>query len=73
MNQEPPMIYVATMPRQLRPGLYLCHNHIVHNKRTKPGVNGFRAWFVSELHLHFKPCKCGWSGLKHYSRQEKPK
>jgi hypothetical protein len=60
------MRYVAYLPRKLQRGT-LCHNSIRHTLDMPPGVNGFRAWFEDKPPAEFKPCRCGWSGLPHFS------
>jgi hypothetical protein len=46
----------------------LMHNHVRHSVDMPCGVNGFRAWTDDMPQPGFKPCRCGWSGLPHYSR-----
>ena len=62
--------YVTFMPKEVPAGCYLCHNHVRHTQRSKPGPNGFRAWTTNELSEKFGPCNCGWSGLPHYASKE---
>lgn len=58
------------MPKAMRKGFkYLCHNHITRDVDTRPDVRGFRAWWATKPPEGFVPCKCGWSGLPHYSAQ----
>jgi hypothetical protein len=44
------------------------HNHVRHSVDMPCGANGFRAWTDNMLPPPgFKPCRCGWAGLPHYS------
>jgi hypothetical protein len=57
------------IPRTIKQGRILAHNHVVHTPTTLPGVNGFRAWTEHEETLNegkMISCDCGWSGLPHY-------
>lgn len=54
------------IPKKIPVGKVLCHNNVKHDKDTRSGVHGFRAWFEKAPPKGFKPCKCGWSGLPHY-------
>jgi hypothetical protein len=56
------------VPRSVPKGRVLNHNHVRHTIDMPCGVNGFRAFTSLEPLPNFKPCKCGWSGLPHYSR-----
>jgi hypothetical protein len=57
------------LPRTVRSDVFIWHNHIMHTTHTSHGERGFR------YHYKYKPvnsrkfmrCKCGWSGLPHYS------
>ena len=64
------MRYVgAFIPRTMRAGCVLVHNHIRHEVDTSPGYNGFRAWWTSADEPEppsLVACTCGWSGLPHY-------
>lgn len=58
----------GTVPRKLKFGYVLCHNHIMHTDDMPCGVNGFRAWFnPGKPPAGFIECPCGWSGLLHYA------
>ena len=65
--------YVSRVPKKVRAGHVLCHNHILHTVDMPPGVNGFRAWFDKDPPDHFAQCPCGWSGLPHYAWRENVK
>jgi hypothetical protein len=56
-----------TVPRTAKRGWVLHHNHIRHDTDTPSGVNGFRGWWEQKPMDDWEPCKCGWSGLPHYS------
>ncbi len=70
MTTKRTLDYVSHVPTETREGKFLCHNHVAHGKTTKPGKNGFRAWWVKEVPPHFAACPCGWSGLPHYANAE---
>jgi hypothetical protein len=57
-----------TVPKSIARGRVLMHNHVRHTADMPCGVNGFRAWTDTEIPPRFKLCRCGWSGLPHYSR-----
>jgi hypothetical protein len=59
--------YVAgdTVPKSVKAGRKLMHNHIMHADDMPCGVNGFRAWTDTKLAPGFVRCNCGWSGLPH--------
>jgi hypothetical protein len=58
-----------TVPKTVGQGRVLMHNHVRHSKMMPCGRNGFRAWTDTKTPgRHFKRCKCGWSGLPHYSQ-----
>jgi hypothetical protein len=59
-----------TLPTAIPEGYALAHNHIRPAIDMPSGHNGFRFWLwpMGKVPRHFKPCKCGWSGLPHYSR-----
>jgi hypothetical protein len=59
------MLYIGVNPKKLRPGLFLVHNHIRHDKDMPIGEHGFRAWWQKDKD-DLTPCKCGWAGLPHY-------
>ena len=63
------MQYIASgsVPKSTPKGRLLMHNMVRHTINQPPGVNGFRAWTAIELPEGFSLCKCGWSGLPHYS------
>jgi len=56
------------LPTAIPEGCALAHNHVRHAIDMPSGHNGFRFWLwrKDEVPDHFKPCKCGWSGLPHY-------
>jgi hypothetical protein len=43
------------------------HNHVRHERDTRSGLNGFRAW-REEVSDKIEPCDCGWQPAKppHY-------
>jgi hypothetical protein len=43
------------------------HNQVRHTANMPLGLNGFRAWTDVAPYAGFEPCRCGWSGLAHYS------
>jgi hypothetical protein len=55
----------SRIPRQLKNGRVLVHNHIWHTKDMPIGVNGFRAWTQARA-PNLIVCKCGWAGVPHY-------
>jgi hypothetical protein len=57
------------MPRTIPSGFFIWHNHIMHTNGMGHGMNGFRYRFEAKPvnYRQFMPCKCGWSGLPHYS------
>jgi hypothetical protein len=58
----------GTVPRKLKYGYVLCHNHMMHTDDMPCGVGGFRAWFNPEgPPTDFIECRCGWSGMPHYA------
>jgi len=61
-------VKVGTIPKWVGTGRVLMHNHIRHSKDMPCVANGFRAWTDNMPLPEFKPCRCGWSGLPHYSR-----
>jgi hypothetical protein len=58
----------GTLPKSMGAGRVLMHNHVRHTFDMPCGVNGFRAWTDAKPSRGFKRCRCGWSGLPHYSR-----
>lgn len=63
--------YIPRIPKETPSGKVLCHNHIRHGARTRPGTNGFRAWLANRPPQGFIPCQCGWAaeaGL-HYASE----
>jgi hypothetical protein len=56
------------MPKSVTKGRMLMHNHVRHTIDQVSGANGFRAWTDVKPPPGFKQCRCGWSGLTHYSR-----
>lgn len=69
------MQYVAggTIPRSIKAGKVLVHNHIQHEPDTRCAFNGFRAWWTSETNTgRLMKCKCGWAGLPHYRVRRSP-
>ena len=61
------MRYLSKIPSRINAGRYLMHNHIRHSVDMSAGVNGFRYWTDTKVPAGFFLCKCGWSGLTHYS------
>jgi hypothetical protein len=62
--------YLLSFPKSIPPGRVLLHNHVPHTIDMRPGLNGFRAWTgAAPTSDKFKPCRCGWSGLPHYSAE----
>jgi hypothetical protein len=61
--------YVAgdTVPKSVKAGRKLMHNHIIHTVDMPCGVNGFRAWTDTKVTAGFVKCNCGWPGLPHYA------
>jgi hypothetical protein len=55
----------SRIPRQLKNGRVLVHNHIWHTKDMPIGVNGFRAWTQARA-PNLIACACGWKGVRHY-------
>jgi hypothetical protein len=60
-------VRVFTVPRSIPAGRVLMHNHVQHTIDMPCGLNGFRAWTANKPLPGFKRCRCGWSGLPHYS------
>jgi hypothetical protein len=63
--------YLEQVPRSLDEigrGQVLMHNHVRHTANFPSGVNGFRFWTEAKPPEGFHPCRCGWSGLPHYSQ-----
>jgi hypothetical protein len=58
--------YFTRVPDKAPPGRVIVHNHVMHNKRTRIGVNGFRAWTEPPGKARRELCDCGWRGLPHY-------
>jgi hypothetical protein len=58
------------LPKTIKPGRFLHHNHIMHTVDMSNGVNGFRCWTNSFVSNGFAKCPCGWSGLPHYALKE---
>jgi hypothetical protein len=57
------------VPKSVGKGRVLMHNHVRHTIDMPCGLNGFRAWTDTKTpNREFKRCRCGWSGLPHYSR-----
>ena len=64
-------VRMGTIPKSVKSGWVLCHNHIMHTENMGCGTNGFRAWFEREMPpAGFIKCPCGWSGLPHYALRE---
>jgi hypothetical protein len=57
------------VPKSIGVGRKLMHNSITHTIDTPCGVNGFRSWTDVRPPSSFKRCRCGWSGLPHFSGQ----
>jgi hypothetical protein len=60
-------IEANTVPKSVGAGRVLMHNPAEHSRNTPCGMNGFRAWTDDKPLEGFQPCRCGWSGLPHYS------
>jgi hypothetical protein len=60
------MRYLSEIPLTIERGV-LCHNIVGHSVDERPGLYGFRAWIEDKPPRGFKQCRCGWSGLPHYS------
>jgi hypothetical protein len=60
----------ATLPKSVRDGRVLIHNHVRHKIDTPCGVEGFRAWTDTKPPPDFVPCPCGWAGLPHYAHRD---
>jgi hypothetical protein len=61
-------LYLYRFPRSVSPGRVLMHNHVQHTIDMPLGLNGFRPWTANAVsNDQFKPCRCGWSGLPHFS------
>lgn len=58
----------CSLPRKIptHPKRVLVHNHVQHTKDMWHGANGFRCW-TQLVSPDIMKCKCGWSGLPHYS------
>jgi hypothetical protein len=59
-----------TLPKSVREGRVLMHNHLRHKIDTPCDVNGFHAWTDTKPLPDFVPCPCGWSGLPHYAHRD---
>lgn len=57
------------LPRTVRRDVFIWHNQIMHTTHTGHGERGFRYRYGYKPvnHKKFMRCKCGWSGLPHYS------
>jgi hypothetical protein len=65
---NPHYVRGGTLPRKIKSGYVLCHNHVMHTLAIPSGVNGFGAWFSPDgPPTGFIRCPCGWSGLLHYA------
>jgi hypothetical protein len=64
-----PTALTDSLPRTVRDDVFLWHNHIRHTDGMTQGMNGFRYRFAHKPvnYRMFMRCKCGWSGLPHYS------
>jgi hypothetical protein len=67
-SESPAMHYLVTIPRKLRPGEVLVHNHV--KPQAFIGLNGFRAW-TQKVTDDLEPCTCDMGGAdmhgqKHY-------
>ena len=58
-----------TVPKKIRTGRVLVHNHVKHKNTTPNGTSGFRAWTQLPDAEGLTGCDCGWSGLPHYRVQ----
>jgi hypothetical protein len=63
-------VRISTVPKTLKPGRKLMHNHVMHTVDMPCGMNGFRAWTADKVAKGFVKCPCGWSGLPHYATPE---
>jgi hypothetical protein len=61
------MNYWKRVPKSVRRGRVLMHNHVRHSIDMPCGVSGFRAWTDTTPPPGFVMCPCGWSGLPHYA------
>jgi hypothetical protein len=55
--------------RRRPPNWFLAHNHVLHGRNTRSGINGFRAFWVADR-SGWQPCRCGWRPDlgEHYSK-----
>jgi hypothetical protein len=65
------MLYIGQGRRRPK-GWLLAHNHILHGKNTRNGVNGFRYFWIASREGRWKLCRCGWRPDlgPHYTQQE---
>jgi hypothetical protein len=66
------MLYIGQGRRRPK-GWLLAHNHILHGKNTRNGVNGFRYFWIASREGSWKLCRCGWRPDlgPHYSKNPK--
>jgi hypothetical protein len=65
-----PMLRV---PKKIKPGRVLYHNHVMHTVDMPNSLNGFRCWTqpASRPVLDgFAECPCGYAGLPHYAHKD---
>lgn len=67
------MVYAAP-GRQQPEGWFLAHNHVMHGKNTRNGVNGFRYFWIKDR-SKWSACLCGWRPElgEHYSKRPEQK
>jgi hypothetical protein len=58
--KEKALHYLVTIPRKLRTGEVLVHNHV--KPQAFIGLNGFRAW-TQEPDDRLEPCDCNMGGM----------
>jgi hypothetical protein len=63
---------LMTIPRAVRKGRVLAHNHVRHTINMPNGLNGFRwwSWAKKDVPKNFIPCECGYAGLPHVAWEE---
>jgi len=65
LRQSLDMRYRSRVPRKVKAGYVLVHNHIAHTKDMASGINGFRFW-TQKRNRDVARCNCGWQGVPHY-------
>ena len=63
-------INAFAVPKSIRAGRVLMHNHVIHESDWGCGINGFRVWTDDKPPPGFIPCPCGYAGLKHYASRQ---